>query len=128
VPFVFDRGCVGDIDERGSVQEQLDALGTTCATGLKPIDIVDGQVDLPTHACIRIGIVSSRVGQVVGVVVRDGKGRELWAARSRTPMLVPEGGPICVGEGGKHRVEVASAAQGAEVAEVAVRVWVATGE
>ncbi len=125
MPYVFDRGCAGDIDESGSVQAQLDELGKGCAPGLKPMDLTDGHVDLPTHACIRIGIVSSRPGQVVDVVVWDGKGRVLLEARSRTPMLVPEGGPFCVGEGGKHRVE---ATVGAETGDLAVRVWGATGE
>jgi len=122
--YDFDRGCAGDVDEALPPEEQLDGLGRACAPGLSALAMTgEGGsvvVDVAAGACIRIGIVSSAKGAGARAVLRDPDGRTVAEATSRTPMLVPPGGPVCVATGGRYEVEASSLRAG-EILQV--RVW-----
>jgi hypothetical protein len=124
LPYDFDRGCAGDVDGTRPIGEQLDELGRTCAPGLSAL-ATTGEggrvaVDVVADACIRIGIVSSAKDAGARAVLRDPGGRAMAEATSRTPMLVPPGGPVCVATGGRYEVEASSLRAG-EILQV--RVW-----
>jgi len=122
--YDFDRGCAGDVDGTLPPEEQLAGLGRTCAPGLSVLAMTgEGgrmAVDVVADACIRIGIVSSAKGAGARAVLRDPDGRAVAEATSRTPMLVPPGGPVCVATGGRYEVEASSLRSG-EILQV--RVW-----
>jgi hypothetical protein len=124
LPYDFDRGCAGDIDGALPPEDQLDGLGRACAPGLSVL-ATTGEggrvvVDVVAGACIRIGIVSSAKGAGARAVLRDPDGRTVAEATSRTPMLVPPAGPVCVATGGRYEVEASSLRAGENLR---VRVW-----
>ncbi len=125
LPYDFDRGCAGDVDRTLPPEEQLAELGRTCAPGLSALattEVGAGRVavDVVANACIRIGIVSSAKDAGARAVLRDPDGGTVAEATSRTPMLVPAGGPACVAAGGRYEVEASALRSGDSLG---VRVW-----
>jgi hypothetical protein len=133
IPYNFEPGCAGDIDAKRPPADQLEAMGRSCAPGLErlgawaePVALIADQarrleIELPEHACIRVGIASEVEGVVLRMTMSDPQGRGMVGeVTSHPPTLVPSSGPVCTGAAGNFVVEVTSL--GAD-AKVQVGLW-----
>jgi hypothetical protein len=118
--FEFDRGCAHDVDLALAPEAQLEEVGRMCAPGLVKLR-EDRQPNVATapagllielslreHACVRVGVtVRPSEGVTLARLVSPTGSEIAQTADHGVPLLLGREGPVCVGEAGTYRVQVA---------------------